>query len=48
VTILFVEVWTRLCGQVRDQTALLGILHRLRELKTELISVECLNASATA
>jgi hypothetical protein len=35
---------TTLCGQVRDQTALLGVLHHLRELQTTLISVEYLAA----
>ncbi len=35
---------TTFCGQVHDQTALLGILRRLRELKTTLISIEYLPA----
>jgi hypothetical protein len=33
---------TILCGRVRDQTALMGVLHRLHQIKTTLMSVECL------
>ncbi len=33
---------TTLCGRVPDQSALLGIVHRLNEMKVSLISIECL------